>query len=131
MPAIGAFLEKLYLDFATGAATATQPAARWAALSIGTPTSVSASEMGTLTGYSRLTSLFGAAASPTGSASITAAMTFGPFSSVGSALGVALFDGSPVNSSDMLWYGTLATARTFGIGDTLIFAAGALTLTIS
>jgi hypothetical protein len=87
--------------------------------------------MGTLSGYSRLTALFGAAASPTGSASNTAAMTFGPFSSVGSAIGVVLFDGSPVNSSDMLWYGTLATARTFGIGDSLVIAAGALTLTLS
>ena len=131
MSAISAYLEKAYLDWCLGGAAATQPSARWAGLAVGTPTSVSGSEMGTLTGYSRLTALFGAAASPTGSASNTAAMTFGPFSSVGSALGIHLWDGSPVGSSDMLWYGTLQTARTFGIGDSLVVAAGSLTLTLS
>jgi hypothetical protein len=44
-------------------------------------------------------------------------MTFGPFSSTGSILGLQLWDGSPVASSDMLWYGTLQTARTILIGD--------------
>jgi hypothetical protein len=131
MPAISAFMQKAMLDWVLNGATPTRPGADWLGLDVGTPTSVSASEMGTLTGYSRLTCLFGAAASPTGSASNTAAMTFGPFSSVGSALGVTLWDGSPVGSSDQLWYGTLATARTFNPGDTLIFAAGALTLTLS
>lgn len=131
MPAISAYHGKQLLDWALGGATPSQPTNRWVGLAVGTPTSTGASEMGTLTGYSRLTGLFGAAASPAGSASNTAAMTFGPFSSTGSALGVNIFDGSPVGSSDQLWYGTLATARTFGVNDTLIFAAGALILTIS
>lgn len=131
MPAISAYHGKQLLDWALGGATPSQPTNRWAGLAVGTPTSTGASEMGTLTGYSRLTALFSAAASPAGSASNTAAMTFGPFSSTGSALGVQLWDGSPVGSSDMLWYGTLATARTFGVNDTLIFAAGSLILTIS
>jgi len=131
MAAISAYLEKAYLDWCLGGAAATQPTNRWAGLAVGTPTSVSGSEMGTATGYSRLTALFGAAASPAGSASITAAMTFGPFSSAGSAIGVHLWDGSPVGSSNMLWYGTLQTARTFIAGDTLIFSAGALTCTLT
>lgn len=131
MPAISAYLGKQTLDWMLGGASATQPANRWAGLAVGTPTSTGGSEMGTLTGYSRLTALFGAANSPAGSASNTAAMTFGPFSSVGSVLGVQLWDGSPVASSNMLWYGTLQTARTFGIGDSLVVAAGALTLTLS
>jgi hypothetical protein len=58
-------------------------------------------------------------------------MTFGPFSSTGSILGLQLWDGSPVASSDMLWYGTLQTARTILIGDSLVVAAGALTITLS
>lgn len=131
MANISCYLEKAYLDWCLGGAAATQPAARWAGLAAGTPTSVSGSEIGTLTGYSRITALFGAAASPAGSASNTAAMTFGPFSSVGSILGLQLWDGSPVASSNMLWYGTLQTARTIGIGDTLIVAAGALVITLS
>ena len=84
-----------------------------------------------MTGYSRVTALFGAAASPQGSASNTAAMTFGPFSSVGSILGLQLWDGSPVGSSDMLWYGTLQTARTILVGDSLVVVAGALLITLS
>jgi hypothetical protein len=87
--------------------------------------------MGTLTGYSRLTALFGAAASPAGSASNTAAMSYGPFSSNGSVIGVHVWDGSPVASSNMLWYGTLLTNRTFIPGDVLAFSAGALIITLS
>jgi hypothetical protein len=131
MPAISAYLEKGMLDWTLGGATPARPNAWWLGLAVGTPTVTSASEMNTLTGYSRLTLSMAAANSPQGSATNLNAMTFGPFSSVGSALGAVLFDGSPVGSSDNLWYGTLATARTFGIGDTLIFAAGALTMTLS
>lgn len=130
MPAISAYMGKQFLDWGLGGASATQPAARWAGLAIGTPTSTGGSEMGTLSGYSRLTALFGAANSPAGTASITAAMTFGPFSSVGSAIGVQLWDGSPVASSNMLWYGTFAAAKTFGINDTLVITAGSLTVTL-
>ncbi len=137
MPAFTSFLEKQVLDWVCGGANPTRNAAVWAGLAVGTPTSqasagaAAGSEMGTLTGYSRLTALFGAAASPTGSASNTAAMTFGPFSSVGSAVGCHIWDGSPVASSNCLVYGTLQTVRTFGIGDSLVFATGALTVVLS
>lgn len=132
MANISAYLSKQYLDWCLGGASATQPANRWVGLAAGTPTSVSGSELSTTIGYSRLTGLFGAAASPAGSASNTAAMTFGPFSSAAqSILGVHIWDGSPVASSDMLWYGTLQTARTVGVGDSLVFAAGALIVTLS
>lgn len=131
MANIGAYLAKGMLDWSLQGATPARPNALWAGLAAGTPTSVSGSEIGTLTGYSRITALFGAAASPAGSASNTAAMTFGPFSSTGSILGLQLWDGSPVNSSDMLWYGTLQTARTILIGDSLVLTAGALIITLS
>ena len=137
MAAFSSYLGKQTLDWILGGASATQPANRWVGLAVGTPTSdgsagaAAGSEMGTLTGYSRLTGLFGAANSPAGTASNTAAMTFGPFSSVGSALGCHLWDGSPRGSSNMLLWGTLQTARTFGIGDSLVFSAGALTVTLS
>ena len=131
MPAISAYLEKAILDWTLGGATPARPANWWLGIAVGTPTLTGASEMGTLSGYSRLTLSMAAANSPQGSATNLNAMTFGPFSSVGSAIGADIFDGSPVGSSDLLWYGTLATARTFGIGDTLIFIAGALTTAIS
>jgi hypothetical protein len=130
MAAVSAYLGKAMLDWTLGGATPARPNAWWLGVAVGTPNSTGASEMGTLTGYSRLTASIGAANSPAGTASNQNAMTFGPFSSTGSALGAILFDGSPVGSSDLLWYGTLATARTFGVNDTLIFIAGALTMTI-
>jgi len=131
MANIGMYAAKAMLDWVLQGATPARPNALWAGLAAGTPTSVSGSEIGTLTGYSRLTALFGAAASPAGSASNTAAMTFGPFSSTGSILGMQLWDGSPVASSDMLWYGTLQTARTILVGDSLVLTAGALIITLS
>lgn len=132
MPALSTFLSQALLNWTTGAGAATQPGARWVGLAVGTPTSVSGSEMGTLTGYSRLTALFSSATTAASVyASNSAAMTFGAFSSVGSALGLTLWDGSPVGSSDLLAYGTLQTARTFNPGDLLVFAAGALSLTLS
>lgn len=131
MAALGAFSGKLVLDFLCGGAAAAAPTNRWAGLCVGTPGSNdnAASEMNTLTGYSRLTALFGAAASAAGSASNTAGMTFGPFSSNGSALGCGIWNGSPVNSSNILLQGTLQTARTFAPGDSLVFSPGALTIT--
>lgn len=123
---------KNVLDYLTGAAAATQPSNRYVGLAAGTPTTVSGSELGTAQGYfSRLTALFGAAASPAGSASNTAGMTFGPFSSGGSALGIHVWDGSPIGSSNMIFQGTLQTARTYGIGDSLVIAPGGLTLTMA
>jgi len=131
MANISAFNAKLLLDWNLGGAAATQPASRLAALSLGTPTSVSGSEVLATSGYSRQTALFGAAASPAGSASNTAAMTFGPFSSSAAIQGLVIFDTTAVTAGNMLWYGTLLTARTVLPGDTLVVAAGALIITLS
>lgn len=131
MPA-SAYFQKAMLDWVFNGATPTQPSAFWAALAVGTPTSISASEMGTLTGYSRVTALFGAASTATSaSASNTAAMTFGPFSSVGSAIGITIWDGSPIGSTNMLWYGTFPSAISFIPNDRLVIGAGALVLTLA
>jgi hypothetical protein len=132
MANISAYLAKAMLDWVLGGATPTQPASRLAALSLGTPTSVSASEHSPLNlGYARQTSLFSAAASPAGSASNTAAMTFGPFSSSTAIQGLVVFDTTAFTAGNMLWYGTLLTARTVLPGDTLVVAAGALIITLS
>ena len=126
------YLQKAMLDWVLGGANPTQPSAFWGALAVGTPTSISASEMGTLTGYSRKTASFGpASTASSASASNNVAMSFGPFSSPGSAIGVTLWDGSPIGSTNMLWYGTFGTARTFNPGDFLVVKAGALVLTLT
>jgi hypothetical protein len=130
MPA-SAYLEKAMLDWVCGGATPTQPAGFWGALAVGTPTSISASEMAAATGYTRQTALFAPASTlSSASCSNSAAMTFGPFSSSGSALGVTIWDASPIGSTNLLWYQTFLSARTFLSGDYLFIGAGALTLTL-
>lgn len=131
MANIGAFAAKQQLDWVLGGAAATQPSSRLIALSLGTPSSVSGSEVGSNSGYARQTGLFGAAASPAGSASNTAAMTFGPFSSSNAIQGALVYDTISINSGNIWWYGTLLTARTVLPGDTLVFSAGALIATLS
>jgi hypothetical protein len=131
MANISAYLEKQTLDWMLGGASATQPANRFVALSLGTPTSVSGSEVLPNSGYLRQTGLFGAANSPAGSASNTAAMTFGPFSSSNAIQGVVIYDTSAFTAGNMLWYGTLSVARTVLPGDQLVFLAGGLVVTLS
>lgn len=131
MANVSAYLSKQMLDWLLGGAAATQPASRLAALSLGTPTSVSGSEVLPDEGYLRQTALFGAAASPAASASITAAMTFGPFSSSRAIQGMVIYDTSAFTAGNMLWYGTLLTARTVLPGDTLAVTAGSLIVSLS
>jgi hypothetical protein len=127
----GAFGAKQMLDWVLGGATPTQPASRLAALSLGTPTSVSGSEVGANSGYARQTTLFGAAASPAGSASNTAAMTFGPFSSSAAIQGVVIYD-TPALGAGNIWFGgTLLTARTVLPGDTIVVTPGSLIVVLT
>ena len=132
MANIGAHAAKAMLDWTLKGATPTQAASVLAALTFGVPTSVSAlGEIQAGSGYVRATALFGAAASPAGSASNTASFTFGPFSSSQSILGLLIYDTISINSGNIWWYGTLLTARTVLPGDTLVVAAGGLIVTLS
>jgi hypothetical protein len=132
MANIAAYAQKAMLDWTLGGAAATQPASRFLALGLGSPTSVSASEIGTGSGYARQTAVFGAAASPAGSATNNAGVTFGPFSSAQSISGLILFDTNlSLNSGNMIWYGTLTTARTVAPGDQLVIASGSLLITLA
>jgi hypothetical protein len=131
MANISSWAEKAMLDWVLGGATPTQPASRYIALSLGTPTSVTGSEVQLNSGYARQTGLFGAAASPAGSASNTAAMTFGPFSSSAAIQGIMVWNTNSINSGSMLWYGTLQTARTVLPGDSLVVDVGQLIITLS
>jgi hypothetical protein len=134
MANIGAYLEKQYLDWVFGGAAATQPTTRYAALTYGTPFSTSTAlgtEHSSNLGYARATLLMSAAASPAGSCSNTASFSFGPFSSSSAIQGLMVMDTQSINSGNMLWYGTLLTARTVQPGDTLVVAAGQLLVTIA
>lgn len=130
MPALTTYSAKQLLDWHL-TATGTAPATRAVGLSLGTPTSVSASEMATGEGVTRQTVVYNAAASPAGSASNSNAITFGPFSSARVVVGLTVWDNLVSGSGNTLWYGTLATSRSMGVGDSLIFSAGALVHTLT
>lgn len=134
MANITAYLQKAMLDWVLGGATPTQPAARFAALTYGTPFSTgggAGTEYSSNQGYARQTALFSAAASPAGSASNTAGMTFGPFSSSSAIQGLFIYDTLSIFSGNALWYGTLLTARTVLPNDTLVIAPGQLLITLA
>lgn len=134
MANITAYNAKAMLDWILGGATPTRPTDRFAALVYGTPNFTGqglGTEYSSNQGYSRATALFSAAASPAGSASITAGMTFGPFSSSSAIQGLLITDTLSIFSGNVLWYGTLLTARTVLPGDTLVVAPGQLLITLA
>lgn len=132
MANISAYLQKRYLDFALMGATVTQATACWAALATQAPTSAAFNEVPTGSGYTRVTALFAPASSPIGSATNSAAMTFGPFSSANIPIfGLCIADERTANGANLLWFGNLATARTAQVGDSLVIASGALVISIA
>jgi hypothetical protein len=131
MANVSQYAAKAQLDWILGGATPTRPTDRYVALSLGTPTSVSGSEVLATSGYVRQSGLFGSAHLTGGSASNTAAMTFGPFSSSAAIQGVVIYDTSAFTAGNMLWYGTLSVARTVLPGDQLVFMPGGLIVTLS
>ena len=132
MANIAAYMMKAGLDWMLGGAAVTQPATRALGLSLGVPSSVSQSEMNTGLGYTRQAAAFAAAASPAGSASNNAAVTFGPFNTAMTIVGISLWDTVlTLNSGNALWYGTLTASRAVSSGDSLVIAAGALVITLA
>lgn len=135
MANISQYATKALLDWVMGGASPTRPTAWGVGLSLGSPTSVSGSEITTGSGYARQTAnTFAAADTPTssGTATNTTNMTFGPFSSACSISGIQIWDTVlSLNSGNMLWYGLLTTARTLIAGDLLVVNSGALTVSLN
>jgi len=132
MANIAAYAEKAMLDWCLLGAVPTRPTTVNAGLALGNPTSISGSEIGAGSGYARSAMTFAAAASPAGTVTNNAPVTFGPFSNAQSISGLQIWDTIlGQNSGNMLWYGLLATARTVGVGDSLVIASGALTISLA
>jgi len=100
-------------------------------LSIGPPSSVSGSEIGTASGYARQSAFFNAAAQ--GSIINSQGVTFGPFSTQATISGIQVWDTvtTAANGGNMLWYGTLATAQTVVVGASLVINSAGLTISLS
>lgn len=122
------------LDWSLGGAAPTRPTAWFVGLALGSPTSVASSELGTGSGYARVTAgTFGAAGTPSGSGTVTntVAMTFGPFSNAQSISGLFINNNSATGAGTMLYAGLLSAARTVQSGDSLVIASGALVVSMS
>ena len=137
MAGIGAYLAGQILNVSLKqAASIVSPSTLALAISLGAPTSLSMSEVLSGSGYTPQT-LTMSSVSTGGSimvASNAVAVTYGPFSSAQSLSGVVITDTvafSGGNQGDILYFGLLATARTVSIGDSLVVAAAALTVTLS
>lgn len=128
------YTQKALLDWMLQGASPTRPAALYCGLSLTAPTSVASNEVATGSGYLRQSALFAAGvttAGNVGSASNSAAMTFGPFSSSCVVSGLFLADTVSSNAGTGIMYGNLSTVRTPLAGDSLVLAVGALSVTIS
>lgn len=131
MAAISTGASVAYLDWSLGGKAATTMSTRAVGLSLGVPSSVSASEMATGEGVTRQTVVYSSAVAAGQSAGNSNVFSFGPFSSARTVSGLQVWDHGTTGNGTMWWYGTLATARTLGIGDTLVFSANSLVHTLT
>ncbi len=134
MANISQYMQAEMLNWVLGGAGVTQPTKWGVGISLGAPSSTSGSEVGTLSGYTRQSMAWGAAGTPAGSGTVTnaSAITFGPFLTAQSLSGLLIWDTMlSANSGNLLWYGTLATARTLGVGDSLVIASGSILVTLA
>jgi hypothetical protein len=133
MANIGHGAYKSMLDWSLKVSSIATPASMVVGLSLGAPTTISFSEIGTNSGYARQAITFGAAATPGGSASASnnIAASFGTFSASQVISGIFLADSISSAAGSMLWYGTINPLRTPLAGDTVSLAAGGLGITLS
>lgn len=132
MAGIGAYLAQLMLNVTLkNTASFVSAATLGLGISLGAPTSVSQSEVGTASGYTPQTLSMSSVGANGTIASNAAACTFGPFSTAQSLSGVVVKDTLSAATGNIYYFGTLATARTVSAGDSLVIAAGALTISLS
>lgn len=137
MAGIGAYLAGNALNVSLkNVASMVSPATLALGISLGAPSSVSMSEVLSASGYTPQ-SLTMSSVSTGGSimvASNANAMTFGPFSNAQSVSGVVIKDTAAFsggNQGNLYYFGLLATARTVQVGDQIVVAAAALTVTLA
>lgn len=130
MANVASYAENAMLNWVNNATAVTRPTTWQVGLSLGSPTTISGSEITTGVGYTRQSVTFAAATN--GTASNANAITFGTFNTAMSISGIQIWDTLlTLNSGNLLWYGLLSAARTVASGDSLVIAAGALVTTLS
>lgn len=133
MASFSDYLENKVLEHVVGKTSFTMPATVAIALTQTTPTDAAlGTEVPNSNTYARYTTAgtaWGAAAS--GQISNTGIFTFAtPTGSWGTVNSFALVDSATYAAGNMIAWGTLTTPQAIGTGNTVSFAAGALTITL-
>jgi hypothetical protein len=130
MAAVGSpFYNSLNNWYLTTTTAPTRPTSWAIGLSLGSPTPTAASELATGSGMNRAPVAF-AVGNAGGSCTSNTAFSMGPNSGAAQFSGLQLWDTSAVTGGNMLLFGLLATARSLGVGDYLLFASGAIIATM-
>ena len=130
MAALSDHLEKLLLDWSMTTGTAARPTAWFLALYTAAPSDSGGGTEVSGGGYARQAIAFGAAATPEGTTSNTAAVEYtADGAAYGTVTHIGIFDAS--TGGNLLWHGAMTTSRTIGDGDTLSFAEGDVVLTLA
>ena len=130
MAALSDYAEKLLLDFLMTTGTATRPTNWYVALYTAAPSDAGGGTEVSGAGYARQAVAFNAAATPGGTTSNTADVSFtATGGNYGTVTHLGIFDAS--SSGNLLWHGALTANKTVEDGDTITFTAGNIDLTMA
>lgn len=130
MAALSDHAEKLLLDWMMTSGTATRPTAWFVALYTAAPSDAGGGTEVSGAGYVRQAVAFNAAATPGGTTSNTADVSFtAAGGNYGTVTHLGIFDAS--SSGNLLWHGALTASKAVEDGDTITFTAGNIDLTMA
>jgi len=130
MAALSDYAEKLLLDFLMTTGTATRPTNWYVALYTAAPSDSGGGTEVSGAGYARQSVAFDAAATPGGTTSNSADVSFtAAGGNYGTVTHLGIFDAS--SSGNLLWHGALTADKTVEDGDTITFTAGNIDLTMA
>lgn len=130
MAALSDHAEKLLLDFLMTTGTATRPTNWYVALYTAAPSDSGGGTEVSGAGYARQSVAFDAAATPGGTTSNSADVSFtATGGNYGTVTHLGIFDAS--SSGNLLWHGALTANKTVEDGDTITFTAGNIDLTMA
>jgi hypothetical protein len=130
MAALSDYAEALILDWMMTTGSATRPTAWYVALFTGAPSDSGGGTEVSGSGYARQVVAFDAAASPAGTTTNSADVSFtADGGSFGTVTHLGIFDA--LTTGNLLWHGALTTSKAVADGDTLLFAAGNIDLTVA
>jgi len=130
MAALSDHAEKLLLDWMMTSGTATRPTAWFVALYTAAPSDSGGGTEVSGSGYARQAVAFNAAATPGGTTTNSADVSFtAAGGNYGTVTHLGIFDAS--SSGNLLWHGALTADKTIADGDTITFAAGNIDLTMA